>query len=404
MAFGLATLAMAYISIVTERIKLTYTFPIFFIGLLFFWVKVPVDWPDPLWEHKWVKIITELIVVISLMGAGLKIGMRYGLHHWKRPLRLIHTTMPLYILVIFCLAKYVLKLDGASALLLAAVCAPTDPVLASDLQLQGGEPNDDEKNTGIRYLLTAEAGLNDGLVFPFVFLAVLWSKVTDLSEVDFMHWIGYYVCYKIIVGVLVGSVLGYLYSLSIKHTKPFYEHKVLSGFVGIALAIAAFAFTEVIGGYGFLSAFFAGLFAQYHHHQQRVEHEKEEILIFNEELEKLLIVLWTLIFGGFVATGIIGHTGVLGVLIALSTVFIVRPLTGRIALIGTKFTEQKKWATAFFGIKGVGSFFYLSFALYEGNFSTGPELYAIVSAAVMASILLHGLTGPRVVEYFKKKD
>jgi len=98
------------------------------------------------------------------MVVGLKIGFRYGKKHWKNPLRLIHTTMPIYILGIFLLSYYFLELNGAAALLLAAVCAPTDPVMASDMQLEHGEAKD-SRNTGLRYLLTAEAGLNDGWHF-----------------------------------------------------------------------------------------------------------------------------------------------------------------------------------------------------------------------------------------------
>lgn len=404
LAFGLATVSMAYIPILAERLKITFAPLVLCLGFLLYYLQVPVQWPQPLWDQKWVKIITEIIVVISLMGAGLKIGIRYGVQSWKNTLRLIHTTMPLYIAGIFLLGKYMLNLDGASALLLAAVCAPTDPVLASDLQLRKHE-TEGKKNTGMRYLLTAEAGLNDGFAFPFVYLAILWSKQNNFADIDVANWFGFYFLYKILIGVAVGILIGYLYSLSISKTESNNKDKVLSGFVGVVLALAAFALAEVVSGYGFLSAFFGGLFAQYHYHKKENSDEgKDEILIFTDELEKLLIVVWILLFGGFVVSGIFEYISLQGVVAVFIIVLVLRPLCGRVALINTKFSNKKKWAISFFGVKGVGSFFYLSYAIYEGNFTTAPQLYALVTAAVVISIVVHGLTGPRVIDYFRKKN
>jgi len=394
---------MAYIPIISNRLKISYTVPLVFIGVLFFYIGVPIDWPLPIWDSKWVKIVTEIIVITSLMGAGLKIGMRYKMRQWKNPLRLIHTAMPIYILGIFFAAKYLLGFDGASSLLLAAVCSPTDPVLASDLQLQEDEL-DSDKNTGLRYLLTAEAGINDGLAFPFVFLAILWAKAGDFSEVDLAYWVGFYLVYKIVLGVVVGGLLGYLYSLSIKKIDAFHHKKVLSGFVGVALAFFSFALVEVLNGYGFIAVFFTGILSQYHNHKQKNDHNKQEILLFNEEIEKFLIVLWTLLFGGFLVSGILDYLGMKEVLLVFMLILILRPVSGRIGLVGTGFSEKKKWAISFFGIKGVGSFFYLAYALTETNFFESNEIYAIVSLLVLISIIIHGFFGPKVVSYFKNNN
>lgn len=402
-AFGLAATLMAYLPILCKRLKISYTLPLVLIGFIVYYIGVPVNWPTPYWANKWVKIITEIIIIVSLMGAGLKIGMRYGFHHWRNPLRLIHSSMPIYILGIFLIAKFVLGFDGASALLLAAVCSPTDPVLAADLQLQEDEL-DSEKNTGMRYLLTAEAGLNDGLAFPFVFLAILWAKAGSFSEVSLGHWFGFYFCYKIVLGIIIGAILGYLYSLSIKKSANFHNEKVLSGFVGIALAFFSFALVEVMNGYGFIAVFFTGLMAQYHNHKGKKEHDKTEMLIFNEEIEKFLIVLWTVLFGGFLASGILDNIGFEDVVLTLFLILVWRPISGWLGLMGTDFTGKKKWAIGFFGIKGVGSFFYLAYALHETDFTASTEIYAIVSLLVLISIVAHGFLGPKAVAYFKKNN
>lgn len=405
LGFGLATVGMAYMPILAKKIKVTYTLPMLLIGVALFYLGVPVDWPQPFWEHEWVKVVTELIVILSLMTAGLKIGFRYGKEHWKNPLRLIYITMPLYIIGIFVLAYYVLGFDGPSSLLLAAVCAPTDPVMATDLQLESDNTDSvEKKNTGLRYLLTAEAGLNDGMAFPFVYMAILWSGTSSFGNVDMWEWTSFYFLYKIIAGIVVGSIFGFLYSYSLKRLDGEAMDKALSGFVGLALAAASFAIAETASSYGFLSVFFTGLFAQYHNHKEKKDIPKGELLLYSEETEKLLMVLWVLLFGGFLATGILRDTDYLGFAAALVIVLLLRPLFGMAALYPLDYSVRKKWAAAFFGIKGIGSFFYLSFALGEGSFTSEIELYALVSWVVLISIVLHGLTGPRVISYFEKHD
>ena len=402
LAYSLAAVGMAYIPILAKKLKVSFALLLLPIGFFIFFLGVPIDWPEPIWQHKWVKIITEIIVVISLMGAGLKIGFRYGREHWKNPLRLIYLTMPVYILGIFVLAFYFLGFNGPEALLMAAVCAPTDPVLATDLQLEGDGENG-EKNTGLRYLLTAEAGLNDGMAFPFVFFAILWSKTEAFDQINLTEWFSFYLIYKIVVGIIIGSFLGYLYSWSLKKLNRA-KDKALSGFIAIALALVAFALAESVLAYGFLSAFFAGLFAQYHNHRKGEEHSKTEMLLYTEETEKFLVTLFILLFGGFLATGILTYISLEAIIAVLLIVLVLRPLSGILAMIPTKFETKKKWSVSFFGIKGIGSIFYLSFALYEGNFESQNELYAIVSLVILASIIVHGITGPRVILYFQKNN
>ena len=147
---------------------------------------------------------------------------------------LIYISMPLYMLGVFCLGYFLLGLHGAEALLLASVCAPTDPVMATEMQLDD-KGEDDRHNTGLRYLLTAEAGLNDGMAFPFVFLAVLWSKSASFEAIPWADWFSFYLVYKIVAGILIGAIFGYLYSWSLNRIHERKQLKALSGFVAIAL-------------------------------------------------------------------------------------------------------------------------------------------------------------------------
>ena len=335
------------------------------------------------------------------MAAGLKIGTKYSWKEWKQPLLLVGIVMPVSIVVVTVICHYFLKFDLALSLLLASLLTPTDPVFASDLQLE--DKADQKKNTGMRYVLTAEAGINDGLAFPFVWLAILWSK-TDIESFDFWHWFNYYVVFKIAVGVAIGSFIGYVYSYTVGKFSAKVRDKILDGFVAVSLTLLSYGFTEMCGGYGFLAVFFTGLLAQYHHHQNIERHPENEMILFVEETEKFFVVIWIILFGASLASGVLSLTNEYGVLLALFFVLLLRPITGYLTLASSKFSVKKKWATAFFGIRGIGSVFYLSYALIHGTFDQGAELYAIVSYVLLFSIILHGLSAKRVVRYFKKTE
>jgi NhaP-type Na+/H+ or K+/H+ antiporter len=401
---GLSLSLMTFIQVYAKKAKITYIIPLLILGAILFLAGVPLPWPDPLWEFEAAKIITEVIVIISLMTAGLKIGTHYDWKHWKKPFSLVMITMPLFMMGIYLIAYYLLGLNGPVSLLLAAVLAPTDPVLASEIQLES-EQSMKEKNTGLRYILTAEAGINDGIAFPFVFLAILWSKAGSFENIDFFEYVWYYLAYKIIAGILIGALIGLVYSKLIYSHNEENKKLILKGFLALVLTFLAYGAGEMIHSYGFLSVFAAGLSLQYF----RIEDDEEKknsrnILIFVEETEKLLVTLWTIFFGGALLSGILSYTDWKGILASLFIVLILRPLLGYFGLLQFDICRKKKWAIGFFGIKGIGSIFYLSYALIDGDFKEYDQLFGIVSYVILFSIVIHGLTSIRVIEYFKNSS
>lgn len=400
---GFAGTLIAFMPIYTKKLKITYIIPLLILGMILYLTGAPLPWPHPTWEFESGKIIAEVIVIISLMTAGLKIGTTYTWKDWKKPLSLIVITMPLCMISIFLVSYYILGLNGPVSLLLAAVLSPTDPVLASDIQLE--EHQDEKKrNTGLRYTLTGEAGINDGVAFPFVFFAILWSKAGNFSDIDLGHFVWYYVVYKLAVGALIGATIGFIYSFIIhKHDKK-NTSKILGGFIAVALTFFSYGIAEVAHTYGFLSVFATGIFIQYFQANRAEDRVESQMLEFVEETEKMLVVLWAIFFGGSLLSGILGYTDWKGILFSLVIVLVMRPIFGYLAMLTSKFSTAKKWAIGFFGVRGIGSFFYLSFALLNGNFVEYTQLFGIVSYVVLFSIIIHGFTSLRVIEYFNKKD
>jgi NhaP-type Na+/H+ or K+/H+ antiporter len=401
---GLSLALMIFIQVYSKRINISYIIPLLVLGAVLYLAGVPLPWPDPLWNFENAKIITEVIVIVSLMTAGLKIGTHYDWQHWKNPLSLVVVTMPLYMIVIFLLAFYLLGLNGPVSLLLAAVLAPTDPVLASEIQLESTQSMK-QKNTGLRYILTAEAGINDGVAFPFVFLAILWSKAGDFASIDFVEFGWYYLLFKIIGGCLIGAFVGWVFSKWIYAHAKKQRTLILKGFLALVLTFFSYGIAEIAHTYGFLSVFMTGVFLQYSKAKTNKNgSDDRNILVFVEETEKLLVTMWTIFFGGAILSGILNYTDWRGVMLSLLVVLVARPLLGYLAVWRMKASEKKKWAIGFYGIKGIGSFFYLSFALVEGSFENYNEIIGIVSYIVMFSILIHGFSSISVVKYFERNE
>lgn len=399
-SLGFATLLMAWLPSISDKIKVSSPVILLPIGILLYLIGTPLGWTEMLWSDKAMMIFSEAIVIISLMGAGLKIGSNYSLKAWKRPLLLIAITMPLTMLSAYLLGVYFLSLSIPASLLLAAVLAPTDPVLASDVQLDDPDREDKLKDK-IRFSLTAEAGLNDGMAFPFTYLAVLVAQAGSFAAFSFSDWFWDKLLLKIVIGVAVGIFVGRCLGYILTHLKKWKGIKTYDGFLALSLTFAVYGLSELVHGYGFIAVFFTGLSIRY---SENVSGKyKKKIHDFSHEIERLLIVVWIILFGGTIMNGILEMTDWKGILFSAAFVLIVRPLAGMIALAGIKDSIKNKLAISFLGIRGVGSVFYLSWAFMQTDlFKNKYELYSIAVYIILFSIILHGMTAPSIIKYFKK--
>lgn len=393
---GITSLIASFLPMVLKKFRMSFTIPLLLIGALMYFLKTPLPWPNPVWDIDMTLRFSELVVIISLMVAGLKIGLNYSWNEWKNPLRLIGFTMPLFMLVVFLIAYYLLHFDGPVALLLAAVLAPTDPALASDIQLDKKQKVG-SKNVGVQYNLTAEAGLNDSLAFPFVFLAILWSQNDSLGAAEWKEWLWYYLGYKIVIGVIVGVVVGFAYSFFTRKLAQFKRLKIQQAFVALSLTLISYGLAEILDGYGFLSVFLAGLFAHYHQHTKNETMDSDPSLDFITNVEQFLIIFWMIFFGGSLVGGILDFNTIPTLLFGVFLVLIARPLLGYISLYKSGLNTKKKWAIAFFGIRGIGSVFYLTYAIKHGNFEDINYIFSSVAFIILLSIVLHGFTTKRIM-------
>jgi NhaP-type Na+/H+ or K+/H+ antiporter len=390
---GLAFLASAWLS--SKLTHLPFSLPMMWLGIGFFISFFGRNIPDinPFKYSALTEHLTELIIIISLLGAGLKVDRLMGWKSWNDTWRLLGITMPLSIALTTALSFYLLDFPFAVALLLGSLLAPTDPVLASDVQV--GPPNKGEEHD-VRFALTSEASLNDGLAFPFVMLAIVLTMKQPTGPI----WIEWYIWYfvgKVIIGIVAGSTVGYLTAKLI--LKPIPKMIIRDEFIAIALAFIAYGSTQLIYGYGFLAVFIAAYVFRHYKH----EHKFHTILYnFSDQVELLIVPILLVLMGIFIYQGIFAFLQWEEVLLSIIFIFLIRPFSGLVGLCGSKTTFYHKLIISIFGIRGIGSFYYLAYAINQTNYFNqyGQQLWRVSLLIVIISIVLHGMSASIIFRGF----
>ncbi len=384
---GLLIALVAWLPLALKRLPLSLPIVCIALGAAIFSLPQVTLKPLPAAYPEVAERFTEFVVIMALMGAGLKLDRIFDWRRWAVTWRLLAITMPLSILAITMLGGWGLGLAWPVALLLGASLAPTDPVLASDVQV--GPPKTGEEDE-VRFGLTSEAGLNDGLAFPFVHLAIALSLVASTGQSWFIDWLTYRVLWEIIGGVVGGWLVGRLVGWLTFHIPA--ETKLArtgDGLIAIAATLVSYGLTEIIHCYGFIAVFVTALTLRHSHRDHQFQRDMHDV---TEQIERLAMMVLLLLFGGALVSGLLAPLTWTEAGIALIILLIVRPLAGLIGLAGFKADKSEKLTLAFFGIRGVGSIYYLAYGLNHMGAADSDRLWAIVGFVILVSVLLHGLT------------
>jgi NhaP-type Na+/H+ or K+/H+ antiporter len=394
---GLAALGMAWMPALANKIKVSYS--IFYVGfgMLLYSLLDGLPAPDPFRYPIPAVHFTELVVIVALMGTGLKIDQPFSFRSWGLPLRMVSISMVLCIGAAAVLGVVFLRLDIASAILLAAVLAPTDPVLASDVQV--APPLEGEKEM-VRFALTAEGGMNDGTAFPFVWLAIYLALQASGQSATLGDWFGWKLVYKLSVGLACGFVLGKILGyLLFRLPEKIKLVKVNDGFAALSMTLLVYGVTELISGYGFIAVFVCAVTLR----NEEMEHKLHRKLhAFSDQIERILVAITLLLFGGALVNGILAPITWQLVVFSLLFLLLIRPVTTWLSFGKTPIPRKEKLAISLFGIRGIGSFYYVAFALTQANFNEPRKIWAVVSFIVLMSIIFHGLTAASVIREIEK--
>ncbi len=367
------------------------------VGVVVGLLPGPIPIVDPQ-QHVSVTLhLTEVTVIVAIMGVGLSIDRPPDLRTWATTWRLLAVAMPLCIAAVAVSGWWFMGLPLASAVLLGAVLAPTDPVLAGDVQLEGPNAGPGDE---VRFALTTEAGLNDGLAFPFVYLAIFIAVPAGLADWGW-RFLAWEVAGKIVVGLLVGAGVGWLVARA-AFAAPIASWRFAEtgeAVVAIATVFLAYGAAEAAQGYGFLAVFAAALVIRQHERR----HEYHEVLHhFVEELEQILTLVLLMLFGLACAQGLLADLTWRGVVVVVLLLVVVRPISGLLCLTGSRIARNERAAIAFFGVRGIGSLYYLAYATDNGDFARSGELWSTVALAILASVVLHGMSATPVMNVLER--
>lgn len=396
---GIAIFTVAWMPTFSGKTGISYAILYLVAGFVLYSLFQEVL-PDPLpQDDNTLSLhLTELVVIISLMGTGLKIDTKFSFKKWAAPLKLVGIAMLLCIAAATALGYYWLGFGLASAVLLGAVLAPTDPVLAGDVQV--GPPNE-KVQSPTKFTLTAEAGLNDGVVFPFTWLAITLALLQTGEHTNLWHWFLYDLLYRsaagILLGFLFGKGIGYLV---FKVARRFKKMETSDGMLAVAMTLLVYGTTELAHGYGFIAVFVCAI--TFRHYEAENEYH-DELHSFTDQIERLILCVLLILLGGAVARSILEPITWQMVLFVLAFLFVIRPLFSITSLLQCKVGKKEKLIISFFGIRGIGSLFYLSFAMGEFDFEYSQELWAVVALTIVVSIILHGLSASPAMRILEKE-
>ena len=357
-----------------------------------------------------LEVFTEIAVLVSLFTAGLKLRVDWRERDWLLPLRLATLSMAVTVGLVAAAGVLGLGLPLGAAILLGAVLAPTDPVLASDVQVE--RPGDRDT---VRFGLTGEAGINDGAAFPFVMLGLGLLGLHDLGPFG-LRWLGVDLLWATAAGLAVGAVLGTVVGhLTVVLRRDHGEAVGLDEFLVLGLIALSYGAALLIQGYGFLAVFAAGLALR------RIErlhtgpelHPVEEgqsvaadelathpdtapvyltssLLGFNEKLERIGEVALVVVIGSLLDVAVFPPAAVWFVPLLLLA---IRPLAVLVGVAGLPIDRGQRRLIAWFGIRGIGSLYYLTYAIEHGVAEPlAGELAALTLAVVASSIVVHGIS------------
>ena len=388
--------------------------------------------------------LTEIAVLISLFTAGLKLELPLRDRRWRIPLQLASVSMIFTVGAITAVGVFVLDLSLGASVLLGAILAPTDPVLASDVQV--ANPGDRDR---LRFGLTGEGGLNDGTAFPFIMLGLGLLGLHELGDsggfldgLGLTGLTGFYgwrwwavdVVWAVFGGLSLGYALGALVGRAIIYLRTRHLEALGSDeFIALGLIALTYGLALLSLTYGFLAVFTAGLALRRIDTAPRAPsgkagtasgvtdseksalsesdreatgadapaHMMREVQRFNAQLESFAEVGIVLAVGVLLAT-VQFRAEVLWFIPLLFLV--IRPAAVAIGLLGTSVRGSQRRLIAWFGIRGIGSLYYLFYVIsHEIEPALAQRLLSITAAVVVASVIAHGVSVTPLMRRYEGK-
>ena len=409
---GVLLVLVAVSGTVVKRLPFTATMVYLGLGAVLGPLGLGLFIVDPLRRAPLLEHAAEVAVIISLFTTGLKLRVPLREKIWLVPIRLAFTSMTITVGLVALVAVYALGLPVGAAILLGAILAPTDPVLASEVQLESAADTDK-----LRFSITGEAGLNDGTAFPFVMLGLGLLGLHELGEWGW-RWVAVDVVWAVTGGLALGGGAGLLLGKLVIYLRR--EHKEAFGldeFLALGLIASVYGAALLTHTYGFLAVFAAGLalrsLERQHtgeetskekvaeimsgdakeratHPEKATTHMTESLLGFNEQMDRVLEVGVVLLIGAMLAPRFIPWHELWFVAVLF---FLIRPIAVLVGARGRKVGAIQRGMICWFGIRGIGSLYYLMYAVNQGlPEEVTTRLISLTFCVIAVSVIVHGIS------------
>ena len=442
-AVGLLLLVMALSDSLLARLPLSTSMLYLAVGaaaspLWLGWLRAA-----PASDAHGLERIAEVVVLLSLFGSGLKMSVGLSDGRWLLPLRLAVVAMIGTVALVAAAGVAWLGLPLGAAILLGGILAPTDPVLASDVQV--AEPTDRDR---LRFSLTGEAGLNDGTAFPFVLLGLGLLGLHDLGA-SLWRWLAVDVVWGVGAGIAIGAALGTLVGRLVIYLRRTHKEAVgLDNFLALGLIGITYGLAGIVHGYGFLAVFAAGValrrterrasaasagdaagqarggearrrrsaevVAAAHadpdlSHADKIATDPRHapafmahaVLSFNEQIERIgevvaVIAVGTLLWAIDWSRASWSFVAVL--------LLAIRPASVLLGLARSQTSPSQRGLIGWFGIRGIGSLYYLAYAMNRGlPTDLAATMAALVLSTVVVSIVVHGVSVTPLMRFYERR-
>ncbi len=386
---GLVILLVSWLPLALKKLPLSLPIVCVALGVLLFHVGgFTIDLGKPV-VRQVTEHLSESIIIIALMGTGLRIDRRFGWRRWGSTWRLLGIAMPLTIAAMTLIFSYGVGFGLPVALLLGAALSPTDPVLAAAVQTGPPRHGDDGET---RFGLTSEGGLNDGLALPFVTLALLLAR----GPVSWLHWWAVDFIAGLVFGALIGWAGGRAMGFFMFRTPRFRLSTSGEGLAAVGAALLCYATATALDGNGFVAVFVSALSIRSICPDSSYNNS---MTTFSEQIERALVMAALALFGWSLANGLLDALTWRGAIAGVALLFIVRPAAAWLSFVGSPVPPASKALMGFFGVRGIGTFFYLQYAFNREDFAQSREMWAIVGFAVLSSILTHGVSSTPLMNW-----
>ncbi|HEY1610727.1 MAG TPA: cation:proton antiporter [Paraburkholderia sp.] len=373
-----------------------------------------------------VRLLTEIALLVSLFAIGLRLRVDLGNRLWFLPIRLGVVAMVITVPLFALAAMWLLPLAWGPALLLAAILAPTDPVLAHDVQVR--DPGDLDF---VRFALSAEGGVNDGVAMPFVLLGLaLAAHGHPLREPAAAAMFSLRALWGLVGGLITGAVLGWVTTHTVAYLRTHHAKALgLEGFFALGLIALSFGCAQFIGAYGFIAVFAAGVTMRRVEHRASGSRRPDEVvgkidttdvtataahpekahaymtqsvLGFTIEMERIAEATVMTVAGNVLAS--IGAKAFAWQYLALAALLFlaIRPLAVVLSLGGSPATRAQRRLIGWFGIRGIGSVYYLAYAFEQSPGNRIAPLAAPALGVIVASVIAHGVSAVPLMAWYQR--